>query len=131
MTTNIDYIKTEFEYSELTKIVGRPSYQSLKKIFDECAANASQITSRLGGGLHGLLGLVLIATQYALVSAVPFVRLTSPGAFVIPAGPGITNMHRETARDNHKERVRVFNECNAVEKALIKLITQAVPETYI
>ena len=38
--TNINYINTVFEHSELTKIVGRPTYQTLKQILDECAANA-------------------------------------------------------------------------------------------
>ena len=116
---------------ELTKIIDTPSYANLKKIRDECAVNAALVTSNLGGGAHGLLGLVLTATEYALVSPVPFVRPVHPGPFVIPAGPGVTNFQRELARDQHKDAIKEFQEVLAVEKALLKLISKAVPDLYL
>ena len=103
MTKTTDYINTVFEIPELTKIHGTPTYASLKKIRDQCVVNAAQVDSNLGGGNHGLTGLILQEVEYALVSPIPFVRPLHPGPFVIPAGPGVTNFHREVAQDNHKE----------------------------
>ena len=112
MTKNIDYENTVFEHADLTKITGVPTYESLKVIKDKCAANASLLDSTLGGGAHGLAGLVFPATEYALLSPIPFVRPVAPGPLVLPVGPGVTNFQRELARDAHKESVCVFNEAS-------------------
>ena len=69
---HVDYITTVFKHNVLTKIVGEPTYQLLCTIKRECAANATLVHSNLGGGAHGLLGLVLIPTEYALALQVPF-----------------------------------------------------------
>ena len=103
--STVDYLKTHFEYPELTKVHERPNYELLRKIKNELKANAARVTTSLGGGAHGHLGFVLTPAEYALVSAVPYVRPGPPGALVLPAGPGITNLHQEVARDNHKEAV--------------------------
>ena len=42
-----------------------------------------------------------------------------------------SHLHREIARDQHKEDIRVFNEVINVEKALLKQLVQAVPELYL
>ena len=118
-TQNIYYINNVFKYPELTKIVGQPTYVQLKKIKNECAANALQVHSNLGGGAHGLLGLVLTATEYALVSNTPFVRPVHPGPLTLPVGNNVTNLQQETAQDTHKEAVRIFQEVTQVEKALL------------
>ena len=74
-----------FEYPTLTKIHGRLDYRGLKTIRDEVKANASSVYSDLGGGQHGHLGLVSTPPQYALASAIPYVRHMHPGQLVIPA----------------------------------------------
>ena len=43
-----------------------------------------------------------------MVSATPYIRPANPGALVLPAGVGVTNLNREIARDTHKEAVQVF-----------------------
>ena len=53
--SNIDYVKTNFEYSVLTKVNTSPTYESLKKIKNELKANAATVPSDLGGGGHGHL----------------------------------------------------------------------------
>ena len=78
MSSNIDYAKTNFDYQVLTKIVGTPTYEDIKKIKDELKANAASVPSDLGGGAHGHLGLVLDATEYVAVTTTPYFRLTHP-----------------------------------------------------
>ena len=131
MTKSIDYINTYFEFPELTKIHGRPTYENLKTIKNELTTNGSTVSSSLGGGRNGHTGLILTPQEFTMVSATPYVRPANPGVLVLPAGVGITNLNREIARDTHKENVRVFREDVDVEKALLKQLVQAVPEVYI
>ena len=88
----VDYLKTYFEYPELTKIHDSPDFASLKKIKDELKSNAARVPTNLGGGAHGHLGLILTPAEYALISATPYVRPVHPGPLVLPAGPGATNL---------------------------------------
>ena len=130
-SSNIDYVSTYFEIPELTKIHGRPTFETLKVIKNELKTNGSSVTTDLGGGLNGHVGIVTTPAEYTLVSIIPYVRPVHPGPLVLPNGVGITNLHREIARDDHKEAVRLFREVVDVEKALIKQIVQAVPEVYL
>ena len=124
MTSNIDYEKTNFVYSELTNIPGQPNYDLLKRIKDELKCNAASVPSDLGGGGHGHLGKVLTPAEYALVSPVPYVNPIHLGPLVIPAGPpAVPAYMRQEMRDTHKEQVRVFREADNVEKALKKQMT--------
>ena len=74
MTTNTNYIDNVFEFPVLTKLQGRPTYDSLKTIHDEIKANATTVHLDEGGGAHGHLGLVLNPAEYALVSDIPYTR---------------------------------------------------------
>ena len=87
--------------------------------------------SNLGGGTHGLLGLVLTGPEYALGSPILFVRPVHQGALVLPAGVGVTNLQREMVRDAHNDEIQIFTEINIVGKTIIKHITQAIPELYV
>ena len=48
--SNIDYINTSFEFPTLSKIQGKPTYATVKKIKDKLKANATTVTTNLGGG---------------------------------------------------------------------------------
>ena len=105
-STNIDYVDTYFEFPTLTKIHGEPNYESLKTIKNELSSNATSVTSDLGGGAHGHLGLLLTPAEYAVVSPVPYVRPGHPGVLNIPAG---TPQHESTCLlTEHKDAIRLF-----------------------
>ena len=57
--TVINYRDNLFEYPELTKIHGEPTYESLKTLQNELKANTQTVHTSLGGATHGYLGLVL------------------------------------------------------------------------
>ena len=85
--TNIDYANTYFEFPELSKIHGAPTYPTIRIIKDEVKANASSVASDLGGGANGHYGIVVDPTEYAMVpGTIPYVRPMYPGALVIPPG---------------------------------------------
>jgi hypothetical protein len=50
------------------KISGDPTYASLTKLEKECKANRKSVTSTLGGGLQGHLGLVSNALTYSCLT---------------------------------------------------------------
>ena len=127
--TNIDYITTSFEFPVLSKVSGRPTYESLKKVKDELKTNASTVSSDLGGGANGHLGLVLTDVEYTFVSATPYVKPVHPGQLVIP--PGTTNYVATSMKEDHKEEIRMFKEAINVEQALIKQLGHALPELYL
>lgn len=126
--TAIDY-KVYFEFPNLTKIHGEPTFDSIKQLHNEIKANSQNVQSNLGGGQYGHLGLVLNVQQYALLSNAPFIRPAHPGVLVIPNGT--TNHRSQLLRDQHTEALRVFNEVNNVEKTLRQQIIAAVEPSYL
>ena len=124
----VDYAKTFFIHQTLTKIQGEPDYATLKILKKELKANASRVTSDLGGGGHGHLGLVLTAHEYAMISAVIYARPVHPGPVVIP--PGTTNHEATRLTQINTEAIRVYRETVELEKTLINLTCTAIDETY-
>lgn len=128
-STSINYADTYFQFPVLTKIHGEPSFESLRVLHDEIKANALAVTSTLGGGQHGHLGLALSNTDYARISNVPYTRPPHPGLLQIPNG---ITQHEATRLDkDHKERLREWREAEDIEKTLIKQIVAAVEPKYI
>ena len=58
--TNMDYVKTYFQIPVLTKIHGEPTFETLRELRDQIKANAGDITTTLGGGNFGYLGLAMV-----------------------------------------------------------------------
>ena len=125
----IDYRNIFFEFPELDTISGEPNADSLIKLKKQLKANASSVSSNLGDGLHGHLGLVLNPVDYALVSPVPFVAPVHRGALAVPQGT--TTAMATALRDQHTEAVCLFWEYHGVEKALKQQIRTAVEKCYL
>ena len=130
MTFTVPDVKTQyFQHKTLTRVHGQPTYATLRTIFDELKANASSVPTTLGGGLHGHLGLLLTPATYATLDPVPFVAPANPGPFVPPAHG--TAAQIEAARDVWKDQHQTFAVCQAVEKALIAQIVDALDAAYL
>ena len=100
-----NYLKF-FATKILPKIHGEIDYPQLKTLKDHLKANASRVTSELGGGAHGHLGLVLLPAEYLTVSATPYNRPGHPGPLVIPQG---TTQHASAVlQDQHKKHLYYF-----------------------
>ena len=127
-TANVDYINSVFEFPVLTKITGRPQYSNLKIIKDELKANAGKVQCELGGGKNGHLGLLLKDTEYTLVNNTAYIRPIHPGT-VVPIGA--TQILNTNLRAQYNEGLRLFREANAVEEALTKQLSDALPAHYL
>ena len=98
-STVIDYTTVQFELPVIEKIHGESSYESLKNLKKQLKTNALSLSSDLGGGEHGHLGLVLTPEEY------PFFV----DEYELPAQPGSLNIPDNTPhiaaltmRYNHK-----------------------------
>jgi hypothetical protein len=114
--SGINYRETYFEFPELTRIQGEPNAESLFKLRNELKANAQAVYSNLSDGAHGHLALVISDAQYAVLTALPFVRPVHPGPLAIPAGT--TAAMSTVLKETHQETIRLFREVQGVEKAL-------------
>jgi hypothetical protein len=132
MISNIPSVKdTYFQHKVLTKIHGKPSYESLRNILTELKANASSVPSTLGGGQHGHLGLLLSDARYtALPHAIAWITPGNPGAFAPPPAPA-TGPQIEAAKDVWRELKRTFETSQASEKALIAQIVESIDSIYL
>ena len=131
MTTahSVDYRNNFFEITNLTRVHGEPSFESLRTLQRELLINAQCVHSDLGGGAHGHLGLVLSPQEYALHSNAAYRRPQHPGPLVI--APGTTLHMANTFRDQHRERIRVFREVQGVEQALRQQLVTAKEPQYL
>ena len=84
MTSTVNYRDTHFERDNLTPIPGKPTYETVHKLWNEIKANARPVYLRLSGGSYGHLGHVLTAAQYADISTTVFTRPAHPGPLAIP-----------------------------------------------
>ena len=123
-TANVDYINSVFEYPVLSKVIGKPTYSSLKTIKDELKVNAGKVQCELGGGNNGHLGLLLSNTEQALVDPTPYVRPIHPGP-IVPVGT--TAIQNTNLRAQYNEDLRMFREATAVEESLLKQLNDALP----
>ena len=124
----VDYVKTYFIHPPLTKVHGEPIYSSLRILKQELKANASRVTSDLGGGGHGHLGLVLTPQEYSMISAILYARPIHPGTLVIPQRTTQGEATRLTQA--HSAAARLYRETVELEKVLINQACKAMTETY-
>ena len=94
MTSSIPSVEdfTNAFPTQLTPIVGEPTYATLKTLKDQLKANAASVPTTLGGGNHGYLGLILSPATYATISPTAFIKPAYPGQHpAIPAGTNAAN----------------------------------------
>ena len=127
--STIDFRNSAFKIANLTGIHGEPNFESIRTLQRELIINAQCAHSDLGGGAHGHLGLVISPQEYALHSDAVYWRPNHPGIIVIL--PGTTNRLANIYREQHKERLRVSREVQAVEQALRQQIVTAIEPQYL
>ena len=132
MTLNTDYRQAYFQIKSPTKIIGEPTFESLKLLHDQIKINAQCIHSTRGGGAHGHLGLVLAVNNYQLITLTPFIRPNDPGDFQIPLNqPNLTMDQVNIMREHHKTLRESFDKVDAVEAALTQFLVEAIEPDYL
>ena len=78
----VDYINNLFVYPSLNKIHGYPNYVSLLKLKKQLKTKAKSVSTDLGDGAHGHLGLVLSPDEYETVSRTLYEFLNETFQFI-------------------------------------------------
>jgi len=128
-TTSVNFKELYFLHPTLTKIHGKPTYQSLTQLHQELKANAGSVPSNLGGGNFGYLGILLSDAQYTLVSDIPFVTPLHPGAFVPAAN--LSGPQTAAAKQAYEDTVRLHREYITLERTLIQQTVEAIDKEYL
>ena len=81
--STVNYCETFFPKPDFTRILGIPTYDSLRQIQLELKSNSLYVHSNFGGATHGHLKLLMTKTKYAPLSPVPYVRPVHPGILII------------------------------------------------
>ena len=79
MSSSVEIICSTFEHQTIQPYTDEPDYDAIKSVHNNLKANAASIPSTLGGGKHGLLGLIMSNATYLLVSNTAFLHPTNPG----------------------------------------------------
>ena len=133
MTTTIqsvDDIRSAFPEPTVQKIIGEPTYETIKDLHDILKSNAASIPSTLGGGNHGHLGLVLQPALYTVVTGNNFTAPNNPGATpTITAAATAAQVGAITRQFNANNKT--FLEYSRTDQALKQLLLGAIEKDYV
>ena len=131
MAVTAESILGDFPYPTVNKITGLPTYATLKELVRQLKDNAASLSTELGGGAHGFLGILLPAAQFEILSGgVPWVPDVNPGSVAVIANNALA-AERQQAYHEHKCEVEEWRQYNAVHNALKKQIIVAVKPIYL
>jgi hypothetical protein len=102
MASTLDELIAGFPHSSLPKVTGEPAFEDLKLIRRLLNKNAMSVSSYVGGGRHGHLGIIMTNKEYFAITADVFPLPDNPGASSeVVAGmttgviAELTRLHRE------------------------------------
>ena len=99
-------IKQNFPFPIIPREPGLPYFLKIKSVHKKGKANAASVSSTLGGGAHGLLGLGLSPPTYLQTTGINFHWPANPG--LLPQNViGTSTQMAEIVR-YHKEELRVY-----------------------
>jgi hypothetical protein len=75
-----DELIAGFPHSSLPKVTGEPTFEDLKVIRRLLNTNAMSVSSYVGGGHHGHLGIIMMNEEYFAIAADVFPLPDNPGA---------------------------------------------------
>jgi hypothetical protein len=75
-----DELIVGFPHSSLPKVTGEPTFEDLNVIRRLPNTNAMSVSSYVGGGRHGHLGIIMTSEEYVTIAADVFPVPENPGA---------------------------------------------------
>ena len=77
--SSIITITPKIQVEVLPNIVGKLVYSSLKMLVQVLYGNDDTLKTKLGGGVHGHIGLIIKPSLYSTLLATQYVPLEAPG----------------------------------------------------
>jgi hypothetical protein len=129
MSTSTGLTTFTLKHDPLTPIEGKPTPEAIRKLRQELYANVRGITTDLGGGQHGHLGLLMPDADYlALPGAAAYIL--PPTRPDIPNYAGVAGV-REAAAALYKVQQAEYNDAHGLKEQLMKLLIAAIPNLYL
>ena len=127
---NTQQVTAAFPHPTVTQIEGTPTYATIHSTHIELNANAASVTSTLGSGKHGLLGLTLTTEAYKAYNGTDWTEPPNPGA--TPAYTGLTDIVKVEKSSRVFEEKKIFwMEYTNTDKALKQQLLAAVDNIYL
>ena len=112
---------------KLTKIDGQPTDDDINKLTTQLTAALVTISTTIGGGTLGHIGIIVPDTRYTVLSGgTSFTRPTHPGAYPATASNNTKTREREVAK--HKASIKEFETYMACEAWARQSIVNALRE---
>jgi hypothetical protein len=125
-----DELIAGFPHSSLPKVTGEPTFEDLAVIRRLLNTNAMSVSSYIGGGRHGHLGIIITNEEYFAIAAdvfpVPDNRGASPKVVVGMTAAVIAEFTRL-----HREATQVYRTYHNVDQAIEKMILEAFDDAYL
>jgi hypothetical protein len=125
-----DELIAGFPHSSLPKVTGEPTFEDLNVIRRLLNTNAMSVSSYVGGGRHGHLGIIMTNEEYFSIAADVFPVPENPGASV-EVVVGMTAAVIVELTRLHRESTQVYRTYHNVDQAIKKLILEAFDDTYL
>jgi hypothetical protein len=116
-----------FVHDPLTKIIGRPTLQTIQKMQAETYANLFRIHSDAGGGAHGHVAIIMSPAEFLVLTNVAWVAPAYPGPDPAPAPTAATVVE---ATRVHARDMANFHLYNQLVQRTSSLILACVDEVY-
>jgi hypothetical protein len=125
-----DELIAGFPHSSLPKVTGEPTFENLKVIRRLLNTKSMSVSSYVGGGLHGHLGIIVTNEEYFTIAAHVFPVPNNTGA----SAEVVTGMKASVIAEMtrlHKEETQVYRTYHNVDRAIKKLILDAFDDAYL
>ena len=128
--TSVESIRKGFPFPVIAKHPGLPTYETIADVHLKLKANAASVPSKIGGGAHGLLGLILPPATYTLITNEIFWAPVNPGSLPVVADTATQYQISKQVRQ-HKEELRIWQEYRFTNQALKQQLLQTFDEAYV
>jgi hypothetical protein len=125
-----DELIAGFPHSSLPKVTGEPTFENLKVIRRLLNTNAMIVSSYVGGGRHGHLGIIMTNEESFAIAANVFPIPDNPGASP-KVVVGMTAAVIAELTRLHREATQVYRTYHHVDQEIKKLILKAFDDAYL
>ena len=112
-----------FPFPTLTPVEDVPDYEAIRKAYQECIANASSVTTTLGGGEQGHKGLIMTEGSYVKAFGATYARPKAPSKLDISS---LTDPIRILkAKEDHQLQLDECQFVDALERTIFAQLQAA------
>jgi hypothetical protein len=128
--STLDELIAGFPHYSLPKVTGEPTFEDLKVIRRLLNTSAMSVSSYVGGGCHGHLGIMMTNEEYFAIAADVFPVPNNPGALAEVVSGMTAAVIAEMTR-LHREITQVYRTYHNADQAIKKLILKPFDDAYL